>query len=283
MRVFAGLLSASLLCVAQAIFWGPNPEWNNLKVTFGTNIFRSGVFDALPRTEAAARSDGWTKIAECDESSNFRGRRYVKNNDHAVILLFDVNGYIAGIQCGLLRAQVPAWFLESQILRNALQDDGLYLTLTAYFVDPTVICTTGRNAAMFAEEGTGSNLYIQNGNDPLTQSLRVPREEKEVKGTIWTQGRCFYAMGNHYWYNTSADMSCEDFFPAFLMYNGGKLNAFGWALGLSQSSPRFEHPTASVLSYFFKDVPKCLKDIPQLSTMHIYLTSYPLTNVCIAR
>ena len=42
-------------------------------------------------------------------------------------------------------------------------------------------------------------------------------------------------------------MSCDDFFPAFLLYNGGKLNAFGWAtLGYFESD-RYEHPPKFVL------------------------------------
>lgn len=31
-------------------------------------------------------------------NANWRGARYVKNNDPALTLLYDVNGYIAGIQ-----------------------------------------------------------------------------------------------------------------------------------------------------------------------------------------
>lgn len=37
----------------------------------------------------------------CADNGQFRGIRYIKDNDHAVILLFDVNGYIAGVQCGV--------------------------------------------------------------------------------------------------------------------------------------------------------------------------------------
>lgn len=33
--------------------------------------------------------------------ANFLGKRYMKNNDPAVILIYDVNGYIAGIQAGV--------------------------------------------------------------------------------------------------------------------------------------------------------------------------------------
>ena len=42
-------------------------------------------------------------------------------------------------------------------------------------------------------------------------------------------------------------MSCDDFFPAFLLYNGGKLNAFGWATLGYYESDRYEHPPTFVL------------------------------------
>nr|KAG5714272.1 hypothetical protein BaRGS_018489 [Batillaria attramentaria] len=223
----------------------------------------------MPRTEDAALSEA---------SSKFQGRRYVKDNDHAVILLYDVNGYIAGIQCGISKSGLPSGFPGSKFQSSALQDDGVFLTLTAYFSDPSIICTSGRSDADYQRQGTGRNLYIQTGSDPVANSVRIPHREEELQGTPWTLGRCFLAMGNHYWYNATADMNCEDFFPVFLLFNGGRLNAFGWALGLPQTSSRFEHPTGSALSYFFKEVPQCLYDIPELSTMHVYLTSWPIFN-----
>lgn len=63
--------------------------------------------------------------------------------------------------------------------------------------------------------------------------------------------------GVHYWYAATLDMSCDNFFPVFLLYNGGVLNAFGWAFQADLSSSRFEHPTTSSFAvsarfYFFK-------------------------------
>jgi len=37
-------------------------------------------------------------------------------------------------------------------------------------------------------------------------------------------------------------MDCNDFAPFFLLYNGGKLNAFGFAEQGFVESPRVEHP-----------------------------------------
>jgi charged multivesicular body protein 7 len=42
-------------------------------------------------------------------------------------------------------------------------------------------------------------------------------------------------------------MNCDDMFPAFLLYNGGKLNAFGWATMGDFPGDRYEHPGQSVL------------------------------------
>lgn len=53
----------------------------------------------------------YVKFSKCDSGfksiylisghANFLGKRYMKNNDPAVILIYDVNGYIAGIQAGV--------------------------------------------------------------------------------------------------------------------------------------------------------------------------------------
>jgi len=48
----------------------------------------------------------------------------------------------------------------------------------------------------------------------------------------------------HYWYDISKDMSCDDTFPVFLLYNGGRLNGFGWAFNPDiKGTSWFEHPT----------------------------------------
>ena len=53
--------------------------------------------------------------------------------------------------------------------------------------------------------------------------------------------------GRHYWYNISADMSCDDFFPVFLLYNRDRLTGFGWVARGNANSPRYEHPSSNSL------------------------------------
>jgi hypothetical protein len=59
-------------------------------------------------------------------------------------------------------------------------------------------------------------------------------------------GRPFLVSGEHYWYELRVNMALDEFYPAFLLYNSGKLNAFGWALNVNLNSSRYEHPTPSV-------------------------------------
>ena len=53
--------------------------------------------------------------------------------------------------------------------------------------------------------------------------------------------------GKHYWYDVKEDMDCETFFPVFLLYNGGKLNGFGWAMMEDLPSDHYEHPGVNVI------------------------------------
>jgi len=52
--------------------------------------------------------------------TKFAGNRYIKDNDPAVMLLYDVNGYIAGIQAGVSSSDLyfhnKSWFLVSKLL-----------------------------------------------------------------------------------------------------------------------------------------------------------------------
>lgn len=56
------------------------------------------------------------------------------------------------------------------------------------------ICTHGRTAGQFSSQGTGTDLYIQNGTDPLA-SIKIPHQESGIGSTAWVKGHCFPAMG----------------------------------------------------------------------------------------
>ncbi|XP_019646226.1 PREDICTED: uncharacterized protein LOC109486777 [Branchiostoma belcheri] len=282
MKTVVALALLSLVCVEGWLF-SEDAEWNDLKVTWGLNqLFSSTVFDSLPRTESDALAEGWVDFsrgATCD-GDYYRGSRYIKDNDPAVMLLFDKNGYIAGIQMGARITELPAGVPATPI-SYMWNYDGDMLVITAYFIDPATICT-GRSDALFTLEGTGGGLYLQTGYNPETDNMPIPRDEADIGTTLWTKGGCFYTMGQHYWYNTAADMNCDDFFPVFLLYNSGRLNGFGWNINANLNSPRYESPPADALSMFFEDTPACFDQHVQrgLSTMHIYLDDSPSFNFC---
>ncbi|KAK3771299.1 hypothetical protein RRG08_024376 [Elysia crispata] len=87
-------------------------------------------------------------------------------------------------------------------------------------------------------------------------------------------------MGKHYWFNLSDGMSCDTMFPVFFLYNGGELNAFGWAMVVNLPSSHLEHPAPSTYGLFMKEVPSCLQNAGTLSTMHIYLTDRVYKDLC---
>ncbi|XP_064630529.1 uncharacterized protein LOC135489214 [Lineus longissimus] len=271
----------------QAFFFG-GPAWDGLAVTWGPNPFNGNYFDQMPRTEKDAKKKGWTKISGCDEvlsessgdgSPVFLGNRYVKGNDPAVMLLYDKNGYIAGIQQGIPKSENYPTADETYGKVFQFDPEKNLMVQTAYFVPPQTICSEGRTSEQYDKDGTGSNLYLQEGPDPVADSTMIPREEKDI-GAKWTKGKCFFTMGQHYWYDTSLEMSCDDFYPAFLLYNKGKLNGFGWALNHELKSFRYERPPNNELDKFFQVVPKCLYNTGARSTMHIYMDNHPMVNFC---
>ncbi|MCC7159860.1 MAG: hypothetical protein IT281_10000, partial [Ignavibacteria bacterium] len=52
--------------------------------------------------------------------------------------------------------------------------------LTAYFVDPRTICTAGRDVARLKSEGSGTGLWLQQGSDPIRDSVQAPLYENTV-------------------------------------------------------------------------------------------------------
>lgn len=267
----------SLVAAGNAFLFG-DPDWNNLRVTWSPNPFGTYGFNAMPRTVDDAKAQGFVLETGCG-AHGIAGQRYVKGRDYALVLLYDRNGYIAGIQIGVPKNESAGFPPTKQVNHPFVPIGNMYF-LTAYFTDPATICSNGRTSQQFTAEGTGNSLYIQNGTDPVADSLKMPMTPTDADKTRWTRGYCFVTMGLHYWYDVSTDMSCDDFFPVFLLYNHGKLNAFGWAIGTAMSSPHMEHPTSDVIKQFVQPVPTCLVQKPHLSTMHIYMTNLPLADTC---
>lgn len=254
-------------------------KWHGLKVTWNINPLSQNAFNDLPRTideksEFTFRDDLCKK-----RNSKFVGQRYWANKDPALSLLFDRNGYIAGIQTSVAKSLFKPAHMN-------YVDDGEYWTLTAYFIDPSLICGEGRTQEEFEKTGTGTGLWIQQGPKPISDVYNVPLKEKDIKNTKWGSGRCHWTMGVHYWYNVTSDMNCNDFQPECLLYNEGKLTAFCFAINGKYSSDRYDSPHANAKSIagFMNPVPKCFTKNPTYSiqsTMHIYFAANPqVTSNC---
>jgi len=291
------LSSACVVLLAGAVFNSfvfveSEPTWQSFRVTWGINVLSSRVFANLPRTESSARSEGFVKLAGGCSEGKFLGHRYMKGLDTASVLIYDANGYIAGIQNGIPKSDVdrvntsfsfeisPAYQLD-----KILGEEEVYF-MTAYLVDPNIICNGGRTKEQYEEQGTGTGLHLQNGTDPVRDSVEVPLYEKDMTSTHWVKGGCFRTMGVHYWYNTHENMTCTDFFPFTAIYNRGKLTSFAFAsFGNYEFSRRFEHPKSSTFSLFLPTpVPKCLYEeyttSGGYSTMHVFFSVRPWNVFC---
>ncbi|KAL3847552.1 hypothetical protein ACJMK2_018457 [Sinanodonta woodiana] len=273
---------AILLLSAQGFVLN-DAKWDNLRVTWGMDPFDPNYFVSMPRTQQDALSEGWVMKSDCNAGRHFAGRRCWKDNDPSVMILYDVNGYIAGIQIGISK-DVKTWSGEDypfqQQINAPFVDDGDLYVITAYFTDPAVVSNIGRTQSDFNSHGIGEHLFIQNGTH-LNDVIMAPARESEVESTGWTKGKCFTSMGVYYWYNLHVDMPCSDLFPVFLLYNEGELSAFGWALHANVAgSQRLEHQPTSSLSAFMETVPSCLDYPGTMTTLHIYMNTRYLLNKC---
>jgi charged multivesicular body protein 7 len=276
------IFGATIL-VSISLVYGSGPAWDGLRVTWSLNPFNGWGFDPMPR-DLAEKGGLQLRDNQCNTSNaKFVGQRYWFKKDAAldpaITLIYDTKGIIAGIQTSIPKSS--NYTLPTGISSRQYADDGDYWTLTAYFVDPSTICTSGRSKEQLKQEGTGNGLWLQSGPDPIKDSVRIPINESEVKQTNWKLGKCFWTMGNHYWYNVTKDMSCGNFVPNCLMYNKGKLTAFCFSVNADLPGPRYEHPTAELANKFIDPVPDCFFSDPtfkKLSTIHVYLIDSPRTS-----
>ena len=73
---------------------------NSLRITWGRDPFSGNFFVKQPLTTKEAKKAGFKRIPEKCEGK-FLGYRYIQNNDVSLILIYDSDGVIAGIQMGV--------------------------------------------------------------------------------------------------------------------------------------------------------------------------------------
>ncbi|KAK3744555.1 hypothetical protein QZH41_017064, partial [Actinostola sp. cb2023] len=118
----------------------------------------------------------------------FRGSRYTIGNDKAIMLLFDGDQNIIGIQGGLSKKKVSRKTLPWK------REKGYYV-MTAYIQDPVSACSTNRSSS----RRLGNQLLIQNGSS--ADYIRVPLQERRLNGTKWVKGGCVWSMGKYLFKN----------------------------------------------------------------------------------
>lgn len=127
-----------------------------------------------------------------------------------MVFLFDVNGFIAGMQSPVpleytynnqyfdyegstayLKSTVAGvevnkimFILYSILIFNCNDLIQAYVT-TVYFVDPSIICSTGRTQEQFDVDGTGTDILFQNGPSFAPENLiRAPYTEDEIVAEV---------------------------------------------------------------------------------------------------
>ncbi|CAF0866076.1 unnamed protein product [Rotaria sordida] len=269
-------------------------EWNTLKLRWGPDplVSNDEVYIRQPRTVQQALQEQYEQLPDTLEKQCIGettiGYRYWKGNDTAAILIFDKQGIIAGIQIAFRRSSIKGnyYSFDTQKMFNVEMINGIEMyTLTAYFIDPTLICTVGRTLSQLEHEGTGTGLFLQNGTNPIKDSIEIPLWEKDIGKTKWVKGGCFKTMGIHYWYDNRLDKSCSDFFPSFLMYNKGQLSGFGWNIVANLNfSRRIERVLTPVISTFLIPVPTCIPKVNDelggFTTQHLYFNTDPANLEC---
>lgn len=268
---------AALVLFVAAV--NADPLWDGLRVTWMANALNPWAFDSIAREAKSLSRSYKLRDNQCNApNAKFLGKRYWYNEDPALTILYDVNGIVAGIQTSVPKSDYTP---SNDVIDRNFADDGDYWTLTAYFVDPRLICTSGRTKEQLEKEGTGTGLWLQTGSDPLEDLMSIPLTEEAAKQTAWKLGKCFYTMGVHYWYNVTKDMECGKFFPNCIMYNKGKLTAFCFSINANLPSKRYEHPTAEQAKMFINPVPDCFATDPSYnpsSTIHVYFDADAVTS-----
>eukprot|EP00486_Rosalina_sp_Unknown_P007078 CAMPEP_0201571022 /NCGR_PEP_ID=MMETSP0190_2-20130828/13592_1 /ASSEMBLY_ACC=CAM_ASM_000263 /TAXON_ID=37353 /ORGANISM="Rosalina sp." /LENGTH=283 /DNA_ID=CAMNT_0047995249 /DNA_START=20 /DNA_END=871 /DNA_ORIENTATION=+ len=278
MSTFAALFALFSIAYSQT---SGETGWDLVETTWNINVFAG--FYPIELTVDAAKKKNWQQLLTCSDSGS-PGNVYTLGGDLSSMPIYNADGYISGMILGMLDPGASSETINkiNPYTQYTMSNGTKFWGVEAYFRDPDTICKSGQTK----NGDVGDRLWFNNGDGsgnyykaPLTQNASV------LNSTGWELGACFWQMGYHYWRYMSIDMDCDQTYPIFLLYNGGKLNAWGIALAHSDrpdlTSYRWEHPAGSELDYFFQsgEIPKCLPNQGTLSTQHIFLTN-PAYDLC---
>jgi len=306
--VFISLFLLAAFLVAGAV------EWDSLKVTFGIPIpgtltdasgkglngrgLNSSVFVRQPRSISEI-SQNWQKLNPSAECSNglFNGFQYYDNTKPlSVVLLFDSQGTIAGLQTFLPKSEAitpvePVFRYDLVPMFNNVTQGGIdYLVITVYFVQPETICAAGRSADDLLSTGTGTGVYVQNGTQP-SESILVPSNRDDTNSDNgYSENNCGSQMGWHNFFRTEEwdTYNCTVITPIFLLYNNeNELHGFGLAMRGTFSAPAYEYPGALAIATLAGNssggYPHCttaMVNTFKVGTLHVYFTSNPQDFEC---
>ena len=142
-------------------------------------------------------------------------------------MIYDVQGYIAGMQSVVSKKfdtsqydfENSGWYKKGTLL-----GEDVYL-LTVYFTDPTKICSKGRSAKDFENQGIGNVLWFEKTDGSLVQApLKMDQADEDC---FWFRHKCFLNMGTHYLnmgYGNITD--CRKASPMQLIYIDNHLVGF---------------------------------------------------------
>eukprot|EP00095_Tigriopus_kingsejongensis_P008155 maker-scaffold735_size104922-snap-gene-0.23 protein:Tk08155 transcript:maker-scaffold735_size104922-snap-gene-0.23-mRNA-1 annotation:"protein gooseberry-like isoform x2" len=278
----AGGLTSYPAVAALAASAGSEGEWPHLRTTWAP-VPGLGGFHPQPRTDAELAEEGWVQLSSCGDSNpNFPGDRFVTSaDDNDIVLVFDGNGFIAGIQTivPMDKAMDDKYFGFSSSPYYQVGDffgEDVYYT-TVYFVDPSIICNGGRTQEEFMAEGTGNQIAIQNGPTSSDFILAPLTKKEAIAESMWNEHKCFLDMGDHFFtFDYDPDESC-DIVPYQLVYIDGKLNGVVFQHIAPLDSPRFETINELAINAIVDTPPTCLVELsktPGLRALHVYVSDY---------
>merc|ERR1712038_2210885 len=254
MAFLKSILLLFALFAASSSIVEAEQNWYSFQVHWTPLVFDG--FVSQPRTAAEAEAAGWQLVSnDCSEGASFPGVRYapVKDNGPDMVVIYDVNGFIAGMHSVVLKKYSSG---------NWQSDSTWYRTETKFDVD-----------------GTGNILLYQNG--PTTADvIQAPPDLDSTAGTPWYRHFCFVNMGRHYFqlnYDTNAPCDSSSLVPIQLVYSGGVLNAFVWQHVARLPGDLWEEVNDLAISQIIDRPPDCFFDLtgsPGITTMHTYLRNY---------
>ncbi|XP_075982768.1 uncharacterized protein LOC142981004 [Anticarsia gemmatalis] len=276
----------AVLCLVAAPAFGLWEKGFKVRYDNDPEAIGTTSYMDMPITRSEASDKGWEVVTPPELPSGYDKLVLLcLEKDYSLCLLYDDNGYIAGLQLAMIPEKLAGavfdWAVSGFIPWTVSDDDGTveYQAIHQFYVSAETLASDS-SVRLAARDDTvllQDQLYVKGFNGDL-YNISTNIDELSASSDF-VKLTCIPGMGNHYYHKMSSpECRADTILVWFGLEYEDQLVGVGFMLPGNYTTDAgklapFEHPDRATVKLLSPAGPACMWDYgdnPGMTTMHTY-------------